>query len=155
MGTTDETAPQVPEETLNEVVATPEPEKSTAAPTENIELPEEDVAPAPGTGIDTDGDGNADHVITQEGDEVDIDDVTEIQHPEFDYTNKVRLSDVYADAVDKDEAKTAVEKSGVYDKYKRDLTDQIDADDLTPPYKDMLRKIMAAYYQGSAYTGTL
>jgi len=79
----------------------------------------------------------------------------EITHAPFDYTNKVRLSQNDADAVDKQLAIVAVNDSRVLNHYKQNLLKGINFDNLDGQYADLLRRILKARGMGGAYDGGL
>jgi hypothetical protein len=105
---------------------------------------------APGTGIDLDGDGNADQVVGPH-DETE----QEVKPEPFSYEGKVRLSQQHYDAVDKDLAIELTKASHVNQHYKNILLNQIEGDQITPEYANMLRRIIDADHRGSKYSGTL
>lgn len=121
---------------------------------DEVEQPEviHDENLAPGTGIDTDGDGNANQIVGPH-DEDRVKAKDESKH--FDYEGKVRLSQQHYDAVDKDLAIELVKASHVNEHYKNILLNQIEDDQITPEYANMLRRIIEADHKGSKYSGTL
>lgn len=120
---------------------------------DEVEQPEviHDENLAPGTGIDTDGDGDANQIVGPHDDETKPE-----EKPEpFSYEGKVRLSQQHYDAVDKDLAIELTKASHVNEHYKNILLNQIEDDQITPEYANMLRRIIEADHKGSKYSGTL
>lgn len=116
-------------------------EESNDPPTSDIDIPEET---APGVGIDTDGDGNADEVTQEDGIPVHVD-------HEDDYIGKVRLSDNIGDAVDKKKANKLVKASNIHEHYKDIMLKQIKDGQLAYPYNETFKKIKAADDTDSIY----
>lgn len=79
----------------------------------------------------------------------------EVNHPPFDYTGKVRLSQQEFDAIDSKKAIKAVKASDVSQHDKEVLLQQIKDDKLEYAYAEMLRMIMSADRQGQRYSGHL
>lgn len=110
-------------------------------------IPFEKDGPTPGTGIDTDGDGDANKVVGPEKPK-------DAAKP-FDYAGKIRLSDQHYDAVNITTAKRLINKSHIYPEYKKNLLQQIKDGKIEPQYAHMLRRIIEADSKGSIYSGTL
>lgn len=110
-------------------------------------IPHEEGGPAPGTGIDTDGDGDANKVVGPEK--------AKPAGKPFDYTGKIRLSDQHYDAVNITKANRLVKASHVNQHYKDNLLKQIKDGKLEPQYAHMLRRIIETDSKGSVYSGTL
>lgn len=125
-----------PDEPAVEPVVTEEPEVIDPVIPENT---------APGTGIDTDGDGVAELVTQQEGEEP-----VHVDSPD-DYVNKVKLGVGPGNVIPKSTATKLINASQINDHYKDIMKQQVSDGEFNPPYDETFKRIKAAYDGGTVY----
>lgn len=126
---------------VNSPVLPLEPEKE---PVEVV--PAQSDEQSPGTGIDTDGDGNADQVVEADDEPAE----PHVDH-EDDYVGKVKLSQSPGDAVPKQTATKLIKASNINQHYKDEFYEQIKDGELKPQYVEAYRRIKAASDSGAIY----
>lgn len=167
--------PTIGDEGKNKKEVNPE----TTKPLVEKEVVEDTVTTTPGTGVDLDGDGNADTILKKgedipavepelpltetpgagvdtdgDGDADEIvgaDGIGKIHVDKTDYKTNVKLSDQPSDVVPKKDASKLVKDSNINLHYQDIMLQQIEDGQLLPPYVEAFKNVRNAVAGGSIY----